>query len=155
MNKEKWYRKYLDYAWITILMCALVFGPIILVQSCNAQEDAEWLAIPDRKAYWQGGYRGYMIDHFMAMGRVVRQKDPTAVPLVQVWADMETGIWNMWLTIGHRTEKDGVVNWNFRMRAVGRNDPTPYEYREGTGQECIMSYYLEQYEWFHGRQGDI
>lgn len=152
MIKEKWYRKWIDVLWITILMCVLVFGPIIMVQSCNAQEFYE---VPDRNAYWQGGYRGYMIDHFMAMGRVVRQKDPTAVPLVQVWADMETGIWQMWLTIGHRTEVDGVVDWNFRMRAEGRNDPTPHEYRNATGQDCIMSYYLDQYEWFHGRHGDI
>ena len=125
MVKEKWYRKWVDFLWITILMCVLVFGPII------------------------------MIDHFMAMARDVRQQDPTAVPVVQVWADMETGIWNMWLTIGHRTEVDGVVNWTFHMRSVGRNDPTPYEYRNATGQECIMSYYLDQYEWFYGRQGDI
>lgn len=115
--------------------------------------ESEFMPVPDRDAWFQGGFRGYMIDRYMEEARLARGEFPGFTYLVQVWADMETGFWVMVLTAGARAEEDNVVTWDFFILLPGL--PTPYDFREETGMECIMSYYLDDYEWFHGRVGDI
>lgn len=112
-----------------------------------------WDQLPDRNAWFQSPTISKMIEEQAARGRRIRQADPTAVPVIQAWGNLSTGVWNLYLTIGHSVEFGDRISWNFVILTDGV--PTTYEFRAKTGHECMMSLYLSDYEWFHGRGGDI
>jgi hypothetical protein len=149
MIKESKSKIVWDYIWITVVIAVVMFGSIMIPMSCNAQE---YQAVPDRKAYWQSPTLAHEFDIRMETLRELRDDYPEFDYLVQVWANMETGEFIFVNTAGKRYEVDGKVTWEFR---IFPKMITTYDFRNSTGLECIMAYYLTDYEWFHGRNGDI
>lgn len=142
------------FNWTMLVLVLLVIIAIIWCMPIRAGAAEETIMRPsERHAYWQGGFRGQMIDELMEQARELRQQAPYNEYCVQAWADMKTGAWTMNLTIVSKVKLSNRNTYICVMLLPGV--PTPWEYRQKTGKECLMSYYLAQYEWFHGRNGDI
>ena len=146
--KESKLRAVLDYIWITVVIVAVIIASVTLPRKCQAFEP-----VPDRKAFFQSPVISGMIDKHMEQARVLRTAHPDWEFAVQAWANMETGAWTMNLSIVSRVETEHGMTYVVIMVLPGA--PTPWEYRNATGKECLMSLYLDQYEWLNGRNGDI
>lgn len=148
MKKESKLKIVWDYVWITVITAAVILGSVTIPMSCNA---ARW---PNpRLNFFQSPTIELMFAERMDELREMRQINPEYEFFVQVWADMDTGIWNMYLGAAKRTKVEGKVNWFFIL--FDAPGATPYEFRAKTGHEVLITYWLEQFEWFYGKEGGV